>query len=537
MPPRKQRGQRRSSVPTETILREAIAARPSVLEPGLALVDSEMHLRNTRGAAGFVDVVARDRYGTLTLIEIKRDDNPARQAIHELFKYVALVRSSYGLGPDRVRCIIASTTWHELLVPFSEFVRAVPYSVTGSHISLNAKGRIVSVAHVAPMEEAATLDFSPFHLLNLYANSAERDRCRGATAELLEERALDFLLIDVEYGGDAESVIFRHGFLLVVACIPESRHRELQRSMRLGVSQADAGPRGTTGWKFRFEQAVLTYISERVEADEVGALDCARTTDLLREWRMVMLRRFGARLQSPAILPDEQLMTSVKGLDGGNPITFMRIGTPRLKAGWAALTAGLHEGLSLARSWQRTAILVLQEAGRATTTETVGVHAYIPHDLLGHLVFAMLQCDPNSYLPSVDIVVISTETPVSRLLRGELRWNGKTRPKNAATLLSRVYSSKDGAMTHLIARTLGESSAFFASTVSKLGFVLAFAEYALEGDKWRQLGWIEPGRSRPKRIEVDRARHFGMNDWLRVNRGFARDLVRLLTANTNLAIP
>ena len=50
---------------TEANIRDHIAAHLDLIEPGLALVDSEFHLPNQQGASGFLDIFARDAAGKL----------------------------------------------------------------------------------------------------------------------------------------------------------------------------------------------------------------------------------------------------------------------------------------------------------------------------------------------------------------------------------------------------------------------------------------------------------------------------------------
>ena len=51
---------------------------------------------------------------------------------------------------NRIRCFIVSTTWHELLVPYSEFRRQCPASQTeGFRIEVDAAGNVTKAEKVA----------------------------------------------------------------------------------------------------------------------------------------------------------------------------------------------------------------------------------------------------------------------------------------------------------------------------------------------------------------------------------------------------
>jgi RecB family endonuclease NucS len=107
------------SVANEAAIRDELAKRLELIEPGLTLVKTNFPLPNAHGTRGFLDILARDTTGMLVVIEIKRSDSTAREAIHEVLKYVELLRRERGMANDRLRAIIVSTTWRELLVPFS----------------------------------------------------------------------------------------------------------------------------------------------------------------------------------------------------------------------------------------------------------------------------------------------------------------------------------------------------------------------------------------------------------------------------------
>lgn len=72
------------TMPNEAALRDFLAEHLDMVEPGLTLVKTEFHLANSNGASGFLDIFARAADGQLVIIEIKRSNSAAREAIQEL---------------------------------------------------------------------------------------------------------------------------------------------------------------------------------------------------------------------------------------------------------------------------------------------------------------------------------------------------------------------------------------------------------------------------------------------------------------------
>ena len=101
----------------EDAIRDQIAANLDLVEPGLTLIRTEYPLPNAHGTKGRIDVLARDRFGNFLVIEVKRTNQAARQAIHELLKYASLLVAEEGCRLSQVRCCLASVEWKELQVP------------------------------------------------------------------------------------------------------------------------------------------------------------------------------------------------------------------------------------------------------------------------------------------------------------------------------------------------------------------------------------------------------------------------------------
>jgi hypothetical protein len=140
---------------SEEAIRDQLADNLDLVETGLTLVKKEQLLRNHRGARGFVDIFARDKTGKLVIIEIKRSNATARQALQEIIKYVALLRQNFLVKETEYRLVVISTDWRELHVPFSEFVQSTRYDCIGQEIILGSDGRVIALKPVnpAPLEQ------------------------------------------------------------------------------------------------------------------------------------------------------------------------------------------------------------------------------------------------------------------------------------------------------------------------------------------------------------------------------------------------
>lgn len=203
---------------SEASIRDKLAHRLELIEPGLRLVEVEHYLEVSGLARGRIDILARDRFDQWVVIEIKKSSSTAREALHELHKYTGLLRLKYGLAPDRIRCLIISTHWEELLVPFSEFCRSFQYDVRGLHLMLDDSGNPVTLQPVVPLTEAWIGTVCPQHVAYLFA-SAQRRNCAVDEinkAFLARFGIENYCILKMDYQGGNPHVIYPYAAYLVL---------------------------------------------------------------------------------------------------------------------------------------------------------------------------------------------------------------------------------------------------------------------------------------------------------------------------------
>ncbi|WP_230589635.1 endonuclease NucS domain-containing protein [Pseudomonas chlororaphis] len=144
----------------EDRIKNYLAGNLSLIEDGLTLVKKEFPLGNADGADGVIDILARDGFGHYVVIEIKRSDQVARAALHELTKYTALLKSTMGVRPENIRALLLSTAWHELGVPFTEYCRVCEVPTQGYILYANEDGVVSDVKSFVPVELSEPLTIS-----------------------------------------------------------------------------------------------------------------------------------------------------------------------------------------------------------------------------------------------------------------------------------------------------------------------------------------------------------------------------------------
>ncbi|MCL4322023.1 MAG: endonuclease NucS [Deltaproteobacteria bacterium] len=181
---------------TEDEIRDHLATNLDLIEPGLVLIEKELLLKNDKGAKGFLDIFCRTADGKYLIIEVKRSDAAAREAVQELLKYIVLLRQNILVKNTEIRLMVASTDWNELLVPFSEFVRGSRYDCTGIRLELGSDELTVSTSHVELAPEDKPRRISRRHFIWKYDSEKKAKAAIPLIANYMQVAGLqDFVLI------------------------------------------------------------------------------------------------------------------------------------------------------------------------------------------------------------------------------------------------------------------------------------------------------------------------------------------------------
>ena len=127
----------------ELEIRDYLANHIEIISKDFVVVRKEFQLKNIDGTNGAVDILARDCYNNYVIIEIKRSNQAARQALHEVTKYARLLKNNLKVKESEIRIIILSTEWEELLIPFSEYSQKTSLFLEGYKLIIDGYAGIV----------------------------------------------------------------------------------------------------------------------------------------------------------------------------------------------------------------------------------------------------------------------------------------------------------------------------------------------------------------------------------------------------------
>jgi hypothetical protein len=424
------------SEPREQTIRDRLVRHLELLEPGLVAVAIEERLPNLHGAPGFVDILGRDVYGNLVLIELKRSDSAARAAIHELFKYTALVRQNYGLPPDRMRCIVVSTAWRELLVPFSEFARAAAFPVSGFRLTVDADGTPTKADAVRATDEDRELILAPVHWIGCHATREDR---QSTISDIVNSFAgigvPEYLILSVDHDGSNERIIHPFVSYVVLGRVPLELADSLSQRNLLGLADQDDNEEDNAS-EWHLEEAILSALYGVGSPDSVESGWPEKLLGMLNSaWTVTSIHRHG-RIASERIYPNDDVIRLCTQTGSRNAILFSTIVRPEFRARWQKALDDLGYTLEGNSIWKSGTLQYLNEVARSHPTASVAVHVYNPMNLLLHLCLVTRDSEPR-YLPELNVVVDDGSNQV-RFLFGRLAWNG-VRPPDPELIVRDVF--------------------------------------------------------------------------------------------------
>jgi hypothetical protein len=506
---------------SESEIRDHIAQNLDLIEPGLSLIDKEVMLSNDKGAKGFLDIFCRAANSKYLIIEVKRNDAAARDAIQELVKYVALLKQNLLVKNSEVRLMVASSEWHELWVPLSEFIRSAPYDCEGLVLTLGDDGLVASTkaVNLAPEEKER-------HLNRRHAIWGFEDEDTAlASVPLISDYMhsvglTDFVLVMLAINTPGEH---QHRFLYfaqqelsledymvrICARFSADEVKEFEEwikdLMEIEDKVAEAADKV---WEPRFEKDPLFGRIKAID-HQIAHPEKARAWFAPETLVSSKIFRFG-RFDHPDI-SDKMIIAEILGEDGASLHHGKYNADLSSKAEVAALLSVADNLLHLNPVW-RTAVHDLCTYAQKSGATSIHLRAFSNEDILRTL--AGIAIGYLGYMPAL-VVEINRGTTLE-CIYGSLEWNGKT--PHFDEILTNFFDS-DGFHYFTLCH-FGEQKQINADLMEELGLAYAIC----------RIGEGKPisVRARPSSLEdMQNQNRKSLEAFLTANTAFVKQLVDL----------
>lgn len=479
-------------------IRDLVASNLSVIDPKLLLVSVEHEVILSDGRVSKIDILAKDKFGCFTVIEIKKSDQTARSAVQQLYKYAAFLKRKNRLRVDQIRCIAASTHWRELNAPFSEFKHFSKYESVGLLLSIGTN-RDYSVETVDPPFEPGGGDPLPSFLFFEFTSLISRETVFIRFVKMLEwvDKALSSFIVKVDYLGNNQQIIHPFGFAWVVfrgnvvdiedvsaalkshESLPPAYFDVSELSKNWSDDSAEAELRDLIITKFPI---VLAGEGEIVNL----ALHSLNNT--LQSWSRGETVFQGPIFNSGLFSEDEAIGLAC-GFAGQHPYNFVTNITPERPSHFNFVRDKMNVFLSANSQW-RNGFLVALEALEQQSEASIRI--FNPLNFAG-LLFDLYKDGKSSRLPKAEMFVKNQDSTIYYF--GMLIWSGLVSKISLRDAFKSVYPDERMALFRIVNQQLSEYD-------EKL-----FRMFGITHEIFRQIGdnveWLNLGEA-PPRWEVSR---------------------------------
>lgn len=426
----------------EDDLRNELAKKLQLVEQGLKLVAKNYPVRNYNGASGSFDILAKDRYGGFVIIEVKRSDAAARQALHELSKYIALFMDDQKVDPHKIRCFILSTHWHELDVPLSYFRSSIPVEVTGFEVSAPSGILRVIERTLPPIDMLPKLcpDARFLYFISQEKLSASRERLKGIVNHSNKIRAALLILDDTD-----RDLADRAKAVLCIWRIKDSDLKDV--SDILGNTYVDDNSSYYKGWSA--ETAALNWLVDQSGHDSPEYVEPTLATPekiaaILEHRSFIELIKLGDWPHQD-LVNDVQEITRCLVAQDVSPVDrrsnlhmFQAISNPKTGKSWKYTISAFKSYIGFIDFWRTETDRYLDEINCDYDVE------FFAQDCK-HFQFRVYQHihNSNADLSQFKITLKDELGETKGILIGGWAWDNKTCPPDAIQQLQNAYGSVD----------------------------------------------------------------------------------------------
>jgi hypothetical protein len=512
----------------EGTIRDNLARKLDVLEPGLQLIATEYPLSNARGSKGFIDILAKDACGNRVIVELKRSNQAARQALHEIFKYLALFHNKERLSYGRIRCFIVSTEWDELRVPFAEFARIAQCQCDGFELRVDDDGNVLDARRHEPVMLAEPMKLFRCHSIFLFSEPSGRDNAVEDVLRAFENiGGVGCLAVAMDYHGPDAAVIYPHAVYVVIAAVGGDVLTEVTSNVIREYDYSDADGEDV---RHSVEDEIGGRHVEAIQSTwddfEVGYPE--KFSTLLRSgWKIDHIVRWGT-VPTEAAADDNELARMIAGVEGENTISFHHFTTPSLGIQWNEVREKGRLCLRENDQWLRGFDYFCNWVESEHRETKVGFGIYNPLNLPITL-FEFFGRSDARYLPSFEIVAVNPLERCLCSLLGRIEWDGITKPTSAEDVFTRVYG---GIQEFFLAQTLHDGWVHDRACMAEHGFYYALERAEEDPEGFRSSPVEVVDHSGELKLASKAGRGRTIEEFVAANGEYLRDLVRLIEQNS-----
>ena len=456
----------------ENSIRDLLAKDLSIIEPGLQLLEIEKFIPSELGTKSFLDILAKDVFDHWVIIEVKKTNAAAREAAHEVFKYVEAVQRHFGARNDEIRAIVASVEWGEMLVPFSRLRLETTIAIDGVRLELDESIEKLQIFPVDFVTISHGRYLAPWHELNLYHNRLNLEAGIKSYDKSCKAKGIeDYIMVVLKAAEDfherptlaieallkalgshnkfdcerfeymlyfAPQILTKEFCLGVVKSDPEAFAEvvevtaEMDEKAELCMLHQEVYNLEPRPFRDRFEIGYAAKFGPKILVDE--------------GWIVERVLRRG-KFERNTLLADMAIIEELKGSTGSSCQSFSRSISLANRAHVSSAREGISVALSTNPAWLAQLKRVIDEISLAVPNGQANILVSNPSSGVFTVYFLATEKDQLSCMPRYEVVVKDTKGCIRHVYFGLLVPSGE--PISFNEILQKYYGGRLGRLMSL----------------------------------------------------------------------------------------
>jgi Endonuclease NucS len=433
----------------ESKIRDSLTTQLHLIESGLIFEGIESPLKNLEGSGGRLDIYARDQFDHRVIIEIKRSDKSAREAIHELYKYISLFRETYGIDESEIRCILISTEWKELLLPFSTFVFDTEYEVSGYKLIISEVGSILNIEKISPLPKSKSISWREYHSIFFFKEESKRKAfILSLKKELKKISGTEFACIPMNYDRSKEDESrFRSYKYSPLALTEVVFPFSLYMAMTIVTPKYIENIKLVIGEEIflevenvSIEEAIQIYIDRKLEGkyDDWELGYNSKFTNMLHTWNCLSSIRIGQKITSQLFYSENDISENIKKEKGEHPWIYRDTISPKFKTKWEASKKKIFRFLECNFQWQEIMSAFLKNFD-LNIDVLIKLDIYNPCNIIKSMYETNFNFE-NACIPELLITVEDFNGIIISSLIGGVVWNEADVNLDAREMIKNIFT-------------------------------------------------------------------------------------------------
>ena len=421
---------------TENEIGDLLVNNLSILNPSYKLLKREAYLPSEIGTKSFIDILASDNKNKFIIIELKKSNASAREAIHELFKYLEAVKENLSAKTDEIELVVVSTEWKELFVPFSSFITNSNLKAIGYELHLNNNNNLsATLIETDPVNEDRIL--SAIQMARYYVSQDSLNKgIENHINFFLQHGIENYVLIILKSPENYRDMVIQsvqsfilenigeaHDFENNLNGIPDLKYMIYSANQLLSLNKYKE-------LLSNYDDCDIEEINEIVDNSKISQFDkLEQFNDMLIEtepfpdadyveigtpakyrkfreregWELIEIRRFGS-LAENKILTDEQIEEEILGASGTTGETFRSIIDLSNKANIHRVKKEISNCLSDNIVWKNHIFEIFDSLSKEDTKE-IKCSVFNPMNIIRTIYLVLTRPDGMFFIPSYQIEV------------------------------------------------------------------------------------------------------------------------------------